>query len=67
MRTIFRPWRIDEMQLLPPTVQDYVPADHPAHFVRDLVRESIDLSAIYASYKSDIGQPPYDPRALNPG
>jgi transposase len=64
MRTIFRPWRIDEMQLLPPTVQDYVPADHPAHFVRDLVRESIDLSAIYASYKSDIGQPPYDPRLM---
>ncbi|GLR91009.1 hypothetical protein GCM10007857_77250 [Bradyrhizobium iriomotense] len=24
----FRPWKIDEAQLLPPSVQDYVPQDH---------------------------------------
>jgi transposase len=64
MRTIFRAWRINEPHLLPPTVHDDVPPDHPAHIVRGVVVESIDLSAIYASHRSDRGHPPYDPRLM---
>jgi transposase len=57
----FRPWKIDQVQLLPPSVQDFVPEDHLSRFIVALVRESLDLSAITASYTSGLGQPPFDP------
>lgn len=57
----FRAWKIDEAQLLPPSVQDYVPKDHLSRLIVGLVRESLDLSAITGSYKSWLGQPPFDP------
>jgi transposase len=57
----FRPWKIDQTQLLPPSVQDFVPRDHLSRFIVALVRESLDLSAITASYTSSLGQPPFDP------
>jgi transposase len=55
----FRAWKIDEAQLLPASVQDYVAKDHLARFVVSLVRESLDLSRIVASYASSLGQPPF--------
>jgi len=60
----FRPWKIDEAQLLPPSVQDYVPADHLSRLIVSLVREELDLSAIVGSYRSGLGQPPFDPRLM---
>ena len=57
----FRPWKIDQEQLLPPSVQDYVPKDHLSRFIVALVRESLDLTEITASYASGLGQPPFDP------
>lgn len=60
----FRPWKIDEAQLLPPSVQDYVPKGHLARLVVELVREELDLSAISSSYRSELGQPPFDPRLM---
>ena len=57
----FRPWKIDQAQLLPPSVQDYVPKDHLSRFIVALVRESLDLSEITGSYSSGLGQPPFDP------
>jgi hypothetical protein len=50
----FRPWTIDQTQLLPAVVVDYVPADHLAQFVVALAREHLDLSEIIASYKSGV-------------
>ena len=60
----FRPWKIDQTQLLPPAIADYVPSDHLAQFVVALAREHLDLSEIVASYKSGLGQPPFDPRMM---
>ena len=60
----FRPWKIDEAQLLPPSVQDYVPRDHVSRLIVSLVRESLDLSAIIGSYRSGLGQPPFDARMM---
>src|SRR5437763_3373948 len=60
----FRPWKIDEAQLLPACVQDYVGKDHLARFVVALVRESLDLGRIVASYASSLGQPPFDPTMM---
>jgi transposase len=60
----FRAWKIDEAQLLPPSVQDYVPKDHLSRLIVALVREELDLSAIAGSYGSVLGQPPFDPRMM---
>jgi transposase len=60
----FRAWKIDEVQLLPPSVQDYVPGDHVSRLIVSLVRESLDLSAIMGGYPSGLGQPPFDPRLM---
>jgi hypothetical protein len=42
----FRAWKIDEAQLLPPSVHDYVGKEHLSQLVIALVRESLDLPAI---------------------
>jgi transposase len=60
----FRPWKLGQAQLLPPSVLDYVPEDHLSRFIVALVTESLDLSAIAASYTSGLGQPPFDPRMM---
>ena len=60
----FRPWKIDEAQLLPASVQEYVPKNHLGRFILALVREELDLSAIAGSYRSGLGQPPFDPRLM---
>jgi transposase len=60
----FRPWKIDEAQLLPPSVLDYVAKDHLSRLIVALVRESLDLSTISGSYRSGLGQPPFDPRMM---
>lgn len=60
----FRAWKIDDIQLLPPSVQDYVASDHLSRLIVSLVRESLDLSALESSYGSGLGQPPFDPRLM---
>ena len=57
----YRPWKIDETQLLPASVQDYVPGGHLSRFIVALVRESLDLTEIEASYAGNLGQPPFHP------
>ena len=57
----FRRWEVEQRWLLPPSVKDLVPEDHPAHFVRELVRNDLDLSAILDGYTEERGQPPFHP------
>lgn len=64
MSKSFRAWKIDEVQLLPASVADYVPAGHLCRLIVNMVRESLDLSAIEVSYSSGLGQPPFDPRMM---
>src|SRR5262245_43530821 len=64
MSKTFRPWLIDQPQLFPASVEDFVPPEHVAHFIRDLVCEQLDLSAILASYEELRGYPPFDPRMM---
>jgi hypothetical protein len=45
MSKTFGPWDIEQRWLLPPSVRELVPAGHVAHFVRDTVREDLDLGA----------------------
>jgi transposase len=61
MSKTFRSWDVDQAWLLPPSVHEFVPAGHLAHFVRDTVREGLDLSGILGSYTEERGYPPYHP------
>ena len=50
--------------LLPPSLRDWLPDDHLAFFVSDLV-DALDLSAITVVYETDDrGQPPYHPAMM---
>jgi transposase len=61
MPKTFRPWDVDQSWLLPPSAHELVPPGHLAHFVRDTVREALDLSAILAAFDEERGYPPYHP------
>ena len=61
MGKTFREWRVDQPWLLPPSVRELVPEGDTAHFVRELVREDLDLAAILGTYEEERGFPPYHP------
>ena len=46
MAKVFRSGDVDQGWLLPPSLHEFVPPGHMAHFVRDTVREALDLSDI---------------------
>jgi transposase len=64
MTKSFRPWKVDEAWLLPPSVREFVPEGHPAHLARDIVAEELDLSAILSTYTEPRGYPPYHPAMM---
>jgi transposase len=60
----YRPYTPEQPHLLPPCPQDWLPPDHLAYCVRDLVAE-LDLSAIDAGYSRDRrGTAAYHPRLM---
>jgi transposase len=64
MAKTYRPYLPDQDFLLPPSPQDWLPEDHLAYFVSDVV-DQLDLSAIELVYeKEERGQPPYHPRMM---
>jgi hypothetical protein len=60
----FRAFDPGQDLLLPPSLDEWLPAEHMARFVADLVDEHLDLSRIHASYREGRGAPPYDPRLM---
>jgi hypothetical protein len=64
MAKTFREWSIEQRWLLPPSVEELVPANHVAHFVRELVRDQLDLSEIFAAYDEERGAPPFHPTMM---
>lgn len=64
MTKTYRPYQAEQDLLLPASLRDWLPENHRAYFVSDLV-EQLDLSGIYGVYEKDArGQPPYDPRMM---
>src|ERR1700689_1119986 len=60
----YRPYYPDEELLLPPSLREWLPEEHLAYFVSDVV-DNLDLSAIEKIYGAEkCGQPPYDPRMM---
>ncbi|WP_437184776.1 IS1182 family transposase [Streptomyces tanashiensis] len=60
----FRAFDPHQVLLLPPSLDDWLPEDHLARFVADLVDEVLDLGPVLADYTEKRGYPPYDPRLM---
>jgi transposase len=60
----FRRFDPDQILLMPPSLQEWLPEGHLARFVAELVDEVLDLGPIVADYKEVRGYPPYDPRLM---
>ena len=64
MAKTYRPYVPEQDLLLPPSLRDWLPEDHLAFFVSDLV-DHLDLSAITKVYEDEErGYPPYHPVML---
>ena len=59
----FRPYQPDQTLLLPPSIEEWLPAGHLARFVREVVSE-LDLRGIKDTYAEGPGQPPCHPRLM---
>ena len=60
----FRHYDPTQSLLLPPSLDDWLPEDHTARFIGEVVDNQLDLSAIYGSYVNTTGAPPYDPSMM---
>jgi len=64
MAKTYRPYVPEQALLLPPSLRDWLPEDHLAYFVSDLI-DQLDLSAITRVYEDEErGYPPYHPVML---
>ena len=64
MSKTYLPYDPDQQLLLPQALQDWLPEDHLAYFISDIV-DQLDLSEITARYEQERrGGPPYNPRMM---
>jgi transposase len=64
MAKAYRPYVPEQDFLLPPSLREWLPEDHLAYFVSDMV-DQLDLSAITTVYEEEYrGYPPYHPVML---
>jgi len=60
----FRPYEPDQISLMPPSMRDWLPSDHLAYFISDVV-DNLDLSVIMERYAGEErGYPPYHPAMM---
>ena len=65
MRKQYKPWTPEQSYLLPPSPRDWLPENHLAFFVLEIVGE-LDLAAIESVIhkKDPRGERPYSPRMM---
>lgn len=66
MGQVFYPYQPEQALLLPPSLSDWVPAGHLAHFISDSV-DQLDLTELYERYEKRAdgrGQLAYEPRLM---
>src|ERR1035438_827504 len=64
MAKTYRCYLPEQDLLLPPSLRDWLPENHLAYFVSDLI-DQVDLRAIEAYYEQEErGYPPYHPRMM---
>ena len=64
MSKTFRPYEPDQTFLMPASMRDWLPGEHLAYFISDVV-DHLDLSAIMERYAGEErGYPPYHPAMM---
>ena len=64
MSKTYLPYDPDQQLLLPAALQEWLPPEHLAYFISDVV-DQLDLSAITVRYEEERrGGPPYHPRMM---
>ena len=64
MSKTFRPYEPDQIFLMPASLREWLPGNHLAYFVSDVV-DQLDLSAIMERYaREERGYPPYHPAMM---
>src|SRR3954447_91597 len=64
MSKTYRDWTPHQVQLFPPSPQDWLPEGDLIYFLLDIVA-TLDLSPIFAHYERELrGQPPFHPRMM---
>ena len=64
MNKSYRPYDPDQQLLLPAALREWLPDDHLAYFISDVV-DQLELSEITARYERESrGGPPYHPRMM---
>ena len=64
MERTFRPFEVDQLLLLPPSLKEWLPSGHLVYFILDLIPK-LDLSGILKTYGGETrGNTPYDPRMM---
>ena len=64
MAKTYKTYLPEQDLLLPPSLRDWLPENHLAYCVSDVV-DQLDLSSIESVYEEeDRGQPPYHPRMM---
>ena len=64
MKKTYLPYDPEQQLLLPAALQEWLPEDHLAYFISDVV-EQLDLSEITARYEQESrGGPPYHPQMM---
>jgi transposase len=61
---VFRRYDPGQSFLMPPSLVDWLPRDHTARFIAEVVDEMLDLTLVYDSYMEASGAPPYDPSMM---
>jgi len=59
----FRPYEPDQIFLMPASLRDWLPKEHLAYFISDLV-DQLDLREIMSRYDEERGYPPYHPAMM---
>lgn len=62
-RKRFRDYDPHQILALPPSLDEWLPSDHPVYFLSETV-DQMDLSAIHDTYTQLRGSPPYGPRMM---
>ena len=64
MSKTYLPYEPDQQLLLPAALQEWLPDDHPAYFISDVV-DQLDMLEVTARYERERrGGPPYHPRMM---
>ncbi|WP_434621093.1 IS1182 family transposase [Arthrobacter sp. A5] len=63
-RKRFRGFEPEAVMLVPPSLDEWLPQNHLARFIAEMVDTELDLARFYKSYAKAKGQPPYDPRLM---